>query len=54
MHQKKRPNDTFDTLPTSPRITNQTMDINKIRNQAMSIDIIPRFDNDIAVDLKLE
>ncbi|MDQ2685063.1 MAG: hypothetical protein M3Y25_04375 [Thermoproteota archaeon] len=51
---EKRQNETFEAFPTSPQITNDTMSINEIRNQTMSMDIIPGFDNDTAADLIIE
>lgn len=51
---EKRQNETFDGLPTSPQITNDTMSINEIRNQTIGMDNIPGFENDTAVDLVIE
>ena len=51
---EKNQNETFEAYPTSPLIVNETMSINEIRNQTMGMDIIPGFDNDTAVDLKIE
>jgi hypothetical protein len=51
---EKRLNETFDPLPTSPQITNETMSMNEIRNQTMGMDVIPGFENDTAVDLTIE